>query len=190
MDKVNGKSNELIPLAQLDGCINTYSGKKFSLFNPTPEMVDIEDIARGLAYKAHFGGQSPEFFSIAQHSLIVCRKMEEYGIVDPDLLLLGLLHDASEAYIGDMIKPLKVHLPLFCEVENKIMNTICEKFRLDYNKLYFIKQFDVQTQMMEYEQFYKGKNNFRCLTPMVALTSFRQRVFYFLTKLTIHETVD
>ena len=116
---------------KLDGCINTFSGLKFDILNPTVDMINIEDIARGLAYKAHFGGQTPFYFSIAQHSLLVVHFMKDDGITNKKPLLLGLLHDAAEAYIGDMVKPLKIHLPLFCEVEDRIMGVICECFDLD-----------------------------------------------------------
>ncbi len=54
-----------------NGCCKTYSGKIFSFINPKPGMIEIEDIAKGLAYKPHFSGFSPKFFSIAEHCLLV-----------------------------------------------------------------------------------------------------------------------
>lgn len=107
-----------------DGCFRTYSGIKFNIINPTFEMITPEDISRGLAHKPHYSGFSPKFFSIAEHSLLVC---EFYEMCNPDDYLgqlQALLHDGSEAYTGDMIKPIKNLLPNFVLIENKIQSTI------------------------------------------------------------------
>lgn len=147
----------LIPLQQLDGCINTISGKKFNLFQPTAEMIELEDIAKGLAYKPHFGGQSPRFFSIAEHSMLVRLLVKTNTVhVTPGIELAALLHDAAEAYIGDMIKPLKVHIPFFCEVEDRIMDTIFGIFQLPVATIKLIKKYDILAQEIEYNCFYRG----------------------------------
>jgi 5'-deoxynucleotidase YfbR-like HD superfamily hydrolase len=140
----------------LNGCINTYSGKKFDLINPRPDMVDIRDIARGLAYKAHFAGQTEHYFSIAQHCLLVCDLIPDDLKKDSRFMMLALMHDAAEAYIGDMVKPLKVYLPEYCLVEDKIMSAVCLKFRLDQDRMKELKKYDIQAQQMEYDNFYKG----------------------------------
>lgn len=170
-------------IEKLDGCINTLSGVKFNLFNPTTDMICVEDIARGLAFNSHFNGQCPRYFSIAEHSLMV------YDLIYDDIkadagehfykkLLAGLLHDASEAYTGDMLKPLKVHLPLFIEVENRIMEVIFKKFNLDIGLLKFVKPYDVVVQKIEYraffypEEFAKENIKLRYMTPENAYDSF------------------
>jgi len=153
------------------GIINTYSGLLIDLLNPTVDMIHIDDIARGLAYKGHFGGQTPFFFSIAQHSMLVSNLMlDEY--TDDKMLLLGLLHDASEAYIGDMVKPLKVHLPEFCEVEDRLMKVICEKYELDYDALKLVKPFDKQAQEIEFKTFFEGASLVGPITPEQSLNAF------------------
>ena len=157
---------------KLDGCINTFSGLKFDILNPTVDMIDIEDIARGLAYKAHFGGQTPFFFSVAQHSIYVYNFMYEDKVFDKRKLLLGLLHDAPEAYIADMVKPLKVHLPFYCEVEDRIMGVICDKYGLNFEVLKEVKEYDIAVQKMEYETFFKGKSYFHGMSPEESLESF------------------
>jgi len=159
----------------LNGCMRTYSGKTFDLINPLPEMVDIRDIAQGLAYKAHFAGQSEHYFSIAQHCLLVCDLLPESFKADQKLMMLALLHDASEAYIGDMIKPLKVHLPAFVLVEDKIMKAVCEKYRLDQDRLKELKTYDIQAQQMEYDNFYKGEQTIKYLSPKEAAKEFKLR---------------
>lgn len=150
---------------KLDGCINTYMGLKINLLNPEPDQIDIRDIARGLAYKAHFGGQTPFYFSIAQHSTLVVQLMIEGQEFDPNMLMLGLLHDASEAYIGDMVKPLKVYLSDFKKYEDRLTEVICEKFELKFDRLYEIKPFDVMAQHFEYETFYKDIQHLSGLSP-------------------------
>lgn len=147
----------ILNLSVETGIIKTLSGKQFNLFEPTREMVDIHDIAAGLSNKGHFSGLTPSFFSIAQHSIMVC---DEYSFwepyIDPHLKLLALLHDAAEAYIGDMIKPLKVRIPQFIEVEENIQKAICSRFALDYSSLHLIKSADIFIQEVEYNAFYRG----------------------------------
>ena len=139
------------------GIILTLTGKHFNLFEPNPDMIDIRDIAAGLSNKGHFSGLTPSFFSIAQHSVMVCDEFSFMGPYnDPGLKLLALLHDAAEAYVGDLIKPLKVRLPLFSAVEDHIMQAICTKFGLDFSSLHLIKPTDLFIQEVEYNAFYRG----------------------------------
>ena len=138
------------------GIILTLTGKHFNLFEPKPEMIDIRDIAAGLSNKGHFSGLTPSYFSIAQHCVMVCDEFAFWDFfIDPKLKLLALLHDAAEAYIGDMIKPLKVRLPAFSEVEDNIMKAICAKFGLDFSSLHLIKPTDLFIQELEYNAFYR-----------------------------------
>jgi hypothetical protein len=144
-------------ILELDGCITTYSGIKFNLLEPTQNMIRIEDIVKGLSFKGHFAGQTPQFFSIAQHCLLTLALVpEELKRENPQLALAALLHDASEAYIGDMVKPLKVHIPFFKEVEDRIMVCIFERYELDINLMKEIKPYDIQAQQIEYDVFFKG----------------------------------
>ena len=158
------------------GIINTFSGLKVDLLNPTADMIDIMDIAKGLAYKAHFAGQTPFYFSIAQHSTLVHDLMRD-EIKDNKMLLLGLLHDASEAYIGDMVKPLKNHLPFFRETEDKLMEVICEKYGLDFSRIHEIKKFDLIAQNLEFKTFYEKKKFLTSLSPDDSLIEFLD-IFY------------
>ena len=81
--------------------IVTYTGKVFDLLDPQPEMVCIEDIAHSLAYQCRYTGHPREFYSVAQH----CVLMAEADL--PGDPLVRLLHDAAEAYIGDIARPWK-----------------------------------------------------------------------------------
>lgn len=174
--------NETQPLRKLDGCINTFSGRKLDLLNPSPDDINIRDIARGLSYNSHFGGQTPRFFSIAEHCLLVCDLMENEGVTDPKLLMAALLHDASEAYLGDMVKPLKVQLEKFQEIENRMQQVILEKFNLGNDMLMKkIKPFDMAAQEFEYMSFYKGLSlPLKYYSPERSLHEFRKRFFRYL----------
>ena len=81
---------------------------------PRIDKVAIEDIAHGLAFQCRFNGQTCDFYSVAQHSLIVA------DLVPESHRLAALLHDAAEAYLGDMVKPLKVLMPEFSGIEDKV----------------------------------------------------------------------
>jgi hypothetical protein len=139
----------------LNGTFRTYTGVKFDLVTPLSSMINIHDIAISLAHNSHFNGHSRRFFSVAQHCVMV---MEEYANDQPDSLpemkLLALLHDASEAYTGDIIKPLKVLIPGFDPIQDRIMKAICVKFQIPFNYLCDIKPYDLKVQNIEYDAFY------------------------------------
>lgn len=103
----------------------TMSGAQYWPLDPDPEDVRLDDIAHGLAYQCRFNGHVRDFYSIAQHSVLVSE------IVPPEHAMWGLMHDAAEAYIGDMIRPLKLHMPQYREIEALNMRAICERFGLD-----------------------------------------------------------
>jgi uncharacterized protein len=89
--------------------IQTYTGKKFFPLDPNIEDICIEDIAHSLSMQCRFNGHSKEFYSVAQHCVVMARL---WFPEEPELKLYALLHDASEAYLSDIPRPLK-HLPQF-----------------------------------------------------------------------------
>eukprot|EP01133_Synstelium_polycarpum_P018095 gene18095-21623_t len=117
--------------------VSTYSGNRFYPLRPHIDKVAIEDIAHGLAYQCRFNGQTQVFYSIAQHSLIVA------SLVPPPLRLAALLHDAAEAYLGDMVKPLKVLLPEFAALEDKVSAIIAATYGIDFSDYAPIKRADL-----------------------------------------------
>ena len=94
--------------------IQTSLGLKFDFEDPNPQSVHILDIANSLAKLCRFTGHSKEFYSVAQHSVIVSYVCAEENA------LVGLLHDSTEAYVGDMSRPLKKVIPEFKKFENQI----------------------------------------------------------------------
>lgn len=117
--------------------VSTFSGNRFYPLEPRIDHVAIEDIAHGLAYQCRFNGQTREFYSVAQHSLIVAE------LVPPPLRLAALLHDAAEAYLGDMVKPLKVLMPEFSALEERVSAIIADTFGIDFSDYAPIKHADL-----------------------------------------------
>jgi hypothetical protein len=110
--------------------LQTVSGRWVNPFDPDPEQLDIGDIARALANQCRFGGHCRVFYSVAQHSVIVSRLVEERG-GDAEDVFAALMHDASEAYLGDMPHPLKHRSPLgaaFKEAEQHLEDAIRARF--------------------------------------------------------------
>jgi len=104
--------------------IRTYSGKNIDVFDLKPDDISILDICIGLSNIPRFAGQV-DFFSVARHSIEVCNMLPD------EFKLSGLLHDASEAYIGDMPTPIKVKLNDYQALESKIMRVVNKKFNTD-----------------------------------------------------------
>jgi hypothetical protein len=112
--------------------IQTFTGKKFWPLDPRPEEIDIKDIAHALSLICRFGGHCREFYSVAQHSILVA----QYCAV-PDAMW-GLLHDAAEAYLCDLPRPIKRSLrelsggeSWYDRIESKLMEAVCTRFNLD-----------------------------------------------------------
>lgn len=111
--------------------MNTFTGKKFDPLNMTTEDVSLMDIAHALSMMCRGGGHLKHFYSVGQHS-INCMKEAKARNYPERIQLACLLHDASEAYIADIIRPVKVHLPYYYKIEDEIMNCIFKKFGLSY----------------------------------------------------------
>jgi len=102
--------------------IETYTGKLFYPLEPDIELIDIIDIAHALSMICRFNGHSDRFYSVAQHSVIVS------NLATPKNKLIGLLHDASEAYLTDVPRPLKPFLPDYYVWEDVLTDMIFTKF--------------------------------------------------------------
>lgn len=106
--------------------ITARSGKYFPFSNPTADDINPLDIASGLSKICRFGGQCRMHYSVAQHSLALADMVKE----QPVLRLYALLHDAAEAYIGDLPRPIKHQLPQFMELEQRIMAAVWDWAKL------------------------------------------------------------
>jgi len=144
-------------LHDTDGAINTVASGKIDLLNPTADMVHIADIARGLSNVCRFGGQIPHFYSVAQHSILVAKLMQEDGC-DSEQQFYGLMHDASEAYLGDMVRPVKLKVRKYQSLEKQLMKVIAERFEMDYGLFNDVKPYDRLALEMEFDTFFNDKD--------------------------------
>jgi hypothetical protein len=106
--------------------IQTFTGRKFHSLGPTPEQFHVEDIAHSLSLLCRFNGHCLTFYSVAEHSVRVAR------ILPPGLALWGLLHDAGEAYLTDLPRPVKQSLPQFSELEDRVLRQVAVRFGLSW----------------------------------------------------------
>lgn len=104
----------------------TYTGGAFWPLDPRPEEIRFEDIAAALSKLCRFGGHSVRFYSVAEH-LVHCASKAPKGFELP-----ALLHDASEAYLSDVIRPIKKHLTNYLEIEATLERAIAERFGLPW----------------------------------------------------------
>lgn len=105
--------------------IITRSGKRFDLLEPTAAMIDPADIAWSLSMQCRFNGHAKAYYSVAQHCLVVAE------LVPAQYQLEALLHDATEAYVGDLVSPLKQALPEYRQIEMHVWHAICFRFDID-----------------------------------------------------------
>jgi hypothetical protein len=104
--------------------LQTYTGKAFHILEPSLDDICIEDIAHALSMQTRYNGHCLNFYSVAEHCCYIsdrCSKPNK---------LWGLLHDASEAYVCDIPRPLKPHLTDYKLIETRIMYVIADKFNL------------------------------------------------------------
>ena len=109
--------------------MNTYTGKRFDPMQMTPEEVSLRDIAHALSLLCRGGGHMKYFYTVGLHSLNCALEAASRGWSNRQVLAC-LLHDASEAYLSDIIRPVKVHLSNYLEIEDQIMQTILTHFHL------------------------------------------------------------
>ncbi len=110
--------------------IKTYTGRVDPL-NATVDSINIEDIAHALARQCRYNGHCDGFLSVARHSIWVAERLKSQGH-DDVMQLTGLLHDAAEAYLGDLVRPIK-HTEfgkVYLEVEAALEEVIAKRFSL------------------------------------------------------------
>lgn len=142
LDRYSGKfsSSRGLPM-------QVFSGKAFYPQDPQVQDIDIVDIAHHLSMLVRFNGAVKSFLSVAQHSVALSY------LVSKENAFSALMHDAPEAYIGDLIRPIKYLFPEFSEIENKIWLKIAEKYGLDENLPDEVKFHDTKICFTEKRDF-------------------------------------
>lgn len=138
-----------------DAWLQTFTGKPLDLIDPKPEQVDILDIALGLSRIPRWNGQTSRFYSVAEHSIAAAALLRQED--GPLFALIGLLHDASEAYLGDVPKPLKRILPEYEEVESRLMSVVFKKYGLPASLPPKVEEVDARLLATEYRDLFGVK---------------------------------
>lgn len=139
-----------------DGWIQTFTGKRFYPLDPNPDDISIVDIAAALSKTCRFGGHTLEWYSVAEH----CVHVANYAL--PEHKLAALLHDASEAYLVDVPRPIKPLIADYYSIEGKIERAIAERFKIEYPFPHSIKLIDnrilsdERAQVMRHTDFTRG----------------------------------
>lgn len=116
--------------------IQTYIGKRLNPFKPDKTQINIVDIAHALSLICRYNGHTKKFYSVSEHSLLVSKHCpDEYK-------LHGLLHDAAEAYLADIPRPIKATFHEYREVEHSLLGVIFDKFGVSYPLPEAVKRID------------------------------------------------
>lgn len=143
-------SKKFHPVASIEeGLFNTLSGTIVDINHIDSSMIHIDDISNALSKINRFGGHTSAFYSVAQHSVLVAHMAPDH------LKKAALLHDAAEAYLGDVIAPLKYILGnAYKSIEREFEMAIAAKFNLDLQQVKLaIKQYDTEALHLEFECF-------------------------------------
>lgn len=104
--------------------MQTYSGRRYYPLDPKPSEIESADIAHALSLLCRYGGHIDRFYSVAEHCVLLSYT------VSPENALHALLHDATEAYVVDVPRPIKRYLPEYRELEDKVWQAIAERYGL------------------------------------------------------------
>lgn len=131
--------------------ITTFTGKHFDPINAIEEDIDIIDIAHSLSLICRANGHVKYFYSVAQHSIACCKEAKQRGY-SKRIQLACLLHDASEAYLSDVTRPIKGRLTEYLLVEEALQNTIWNKYLGNpLTKEEEKEVFEIDDDMLSYE---------------------------------------
>jgi 5'-deoxynucleotidase YfbR-like HD superfamily hydrolase len=126
--------------------LSTYTGHCIDLLNMTSDDVKIMDIAHSLSQQCRFAGHTHQFYSVAQHSVRVALALPRH------LQLTGLLHDAAEAYVVDLPRPIKQLLPDYRILEERVWQAICFRYGLNTILPAEVKQADERALLAEFRE--------------------------------------
>lgn len=150
-----------------------HSGILFDVFNPNSDDIKINDIAHALSNICRYGGHSPKFYSVGQHSVLCSLVPGTY-----QEQMEALMHDSSEAYLADMPRPIKRNLSEYIRVENNLLEIIFKKFGLTFPLTERVHKIDNDILEFEYISFFDDTDNnpnFDFWTPEKTKSAFLER---------------
>lgn len=127
----------------------TFTGLYVEPLDLEPSLIRVEDVAHALSNQCRFSGHVREFYSVAEHSVRVTRALESgviAGDVPLDVLRWGLMHDAAEAYLTDVARPLKDDAYFgraYRGAEARAMTAVAERFELEGREPSVVKVADM-----------------------------------------------
>ncbi|MFC0243651.1 phosphohydrolase [Rhodopseudomonas telluris] len=121
---------------RLGDWLQTYSGRPFWPLDPRSEDVEIQTIAHALSLQCRYGGHCIRFYSVAEHSVLLSE------VAPPPYRLAALLHDAAEAYMVDVPRPLKLMLNGYAEAEDAILAVIGKTFGVTPDEFAAVREID------------------------------------------------
>ncbi|MCI8429729.1 MAG: HD domain-containing protein [Lachnospiraceae bacterium] len=138
--------------------ITTYSGIHMLPLAPRPEEIRIRDIAHALSLMVRANGHFPVFYSVGQHCIHCCEEAYERGYSER-VQLACLLHDASEAYLADITRPVKQYLPQYRAIEKKLQDAVFQKYLGDLSEkeTELWRELDNTLLYYEFQHFMKEK---------------------------------
>lgn len=122
--------------------MQTATGKQFFPLDPRPEDIDIVDIALALSKICRYGGHCRQFYSVAEHCVLIARYLRKTG-APIKTQRAGLMHDASEAYLADIIRPIKPFLDNYLPIEDRLMHVVADRFDFEWPVPASVKACDV-----------------------------------------------
>lgn len=156
--------------------ITTFSKRHFSPLAPKETDIAIEDIAHALSLMTRANGHFKEFYSVAQHCLACADVAKAEGRNHREVLAC-LLHDASEAYLSDITRPVKANLPEYGRIERNMQQTIYAKYLpggLSERESQIVKRIDDTCLYYEFEHF-MGERLFAEAPEIVRIPEYRVR---------------
>ena len=131
--------------------IMTYTKKMFDPLAPETDLIDIVDIAHALSYLCRANGHFTQFYSVCQHSINCAREAAARGY-SRRVQLACLLHDASEAYLSDVTRPVKQELPQYKQIEEPLQDAIWAKWLgAPLNETEYTQVFEIDDAILENE---------------------------------------
>jgi hypothetical protein len=136
--------------------IETFGGRQFFPLDPRPEEVHLEDIGHALANLCRYTGHTSRFYSVAEHSVLCSLAAPYEQGASLRLKREALMHDATEAYIGDLSRPVKRAVPQFEEIEARLRLAIAERFGLAETVPTEVSEVDNRILVNERETLMRG----------------------------------
>jgi 5'-deoxynucleotidase YfbR-like HD superfamily hydrolase len=168
--------------------ILTATGQYFNFLQPQRHTILIEDIALGLSHVCRFAGQTRTLYTVAQHSVLVC---DLVASTHPQDAFAALMHDAHEAYVGDVPSPLKQLLPDYKSLEDRIQGAVLARYGLQRPLPASVKHADLVLLATEQRDFMPAHDDewvviagieplfstIRAWDPITARKAFMQRFY-------------